>query len=77
MITSRPHIARIHVPRRLPTPVRAFTPVTQVLLDQTYLIGKGVTLFVGFYCGLQWLYYRDMIKRAEEDKTKKNEKQKK
>lgn len=35
------------------------------LVATTGTIGKGVILFVGFYTGLQWLYYRDLRERAE------------
>lgn len=69
-----PHsITRVRVAR--PMKVRALSPMSQTLIDQSYLIGKSITLFVGFYCGLQWLYYRDLIKRAED--TKKDEQKKK
>lgn len=35
------------------------------LVSSTEVIGKGIILFVGFYTGLQWLYYRDIRERAE------------
>ena len=34
----------------------------------TYIVGKGIILFTMFYCGLNWMYYRDIrIKSEEED----------
>lgn len=46
--------------------VRAISPASQDLLNATYLVGKSVTLFVGFYCGLQWLHYKQMIDELEQ-----------
>ena len=33
----------------------------------TYLVGKGVILFTMFYCGLNWLYYRELNKQNDND----------
>ncbi len=48
--------------------VRAVSLATQEFLDATYLVGKSIMLFVGFYCGLQWLHYRQMIDEKDDDK---------
>jgi hypothetical protein len=45
---------------------------TKELLDiveyNSYILTKGVLLFTFFYCSLNWLHYRDMRKRDEEEK---------
>lgn len=52
--------------------MRAFNGVhTPDIVEMSYFVGKSITLFVGFYCGLQWLYYRD-INKSIEDKGKKD-----
>lgn len=43
---------------------------TQFLIDQSYIIGKGMTLFVLFTASMNWWYYR----RTREDFEKKNKK---
>jgi hypothetical protein len=73
------HHLRIVTPtlamRRLPPPIRRKV-VTKVswsdLESQSYIVGKGVTLFVGFYTFLQWMYYKNLRERVEDDdKSKK------
>ncbi len=55
--------------------VRALSSFYSVETQETIrLVGKSITLFVGFYAGLQWLYYRELRKEVE-DKTKPEEKE--
>jgi len=37
------------------------------LVETSYFVGKGVTLFVSFYTFLQWLYYRKLRQEKEKD----------
>lgn len=39
--------------------------------DAMYYAGKSVILFVGFYAGLQWLYYKTMREKYEKDRDQK------
>lgn len=41
------------------------------IVEMSYYVGKSITLFVGFYCGLQWLYYRELLKKKDDDQNQK------
>lgn len=58
--------------------VRAVPDLNTVLVQQSALIGKGLTLFVLFTSSLNWWLYREIRMKIEEDKkdTNKNNKQK-
>lgn len=74
MLTSRRLISTHQQPIRRPVAVRA--SLAQVLNEQSYLIGKGITLFVGFYCGLQYFYYKEARERIEKEQEAKKDKEK-
>lgn len=38
------------------------------------IFGNGVTLFVGFYCGLQWLHYKKIREHMEQQNKEKDKK---
>lgn len=52
--------------------------LSEVLITQSEIIGKGLTLFVFFAASLNYLYYRGIridvenLKKEKEDKGKKN-----
>lgn len=41
--------------------------IENVLLDASYLVGKGIILFTMFYCSLNWLHYKRMREDQEKD----------
>lgn len=67
---------RISFQHRTITPIRLVRPralsheLSQTLIEQSYYIGKATILFVGFYTGLNWLYYVTLRKRMEEKDKK-------
>jgi hypothetical protein len=44
----------------------------QTISDQSYYIGKFVTLSIGFYCGLQYLHYKQLREVQEKNEEKKD-----
>ena len=54
---------------RLVAPVRAIS--TPDWMEVSYFVGKSVILFTMFYSGLNWLHYRELRKREEEDNKNK------
>ena len=68
-ISSRCYVS----PRvRRTAPCRA--SLSEVLITQSYLIGKGLTLFVLFTAALNYLYYRRI--REDYENRSKNDKEK-
>lgn len=60
-IVSRRHVRQVnHRPKFIISDIE-FT---------TYIVGKGIILFTMFYCGLNWLHYRELNK---DNKQKKDE----
>lgn len=53
---------------RLVKPVRAIS--TPDWIEVSYFVGKSVILFTMFYSGLNWLHYRELRKREENEKKK-------
>lgn len=35
------------------------------LVTISHYVGKSITLFVGFYCTLQWMYYKELNKNEK------------
>lgn len=33
----------------------------------SYFVGKSITLFTIFYCGLNWVHYRELRKKQDDD----------
>ena len=66
----------IGVVRRLAQPKRIVSsPVRAVVsgpdwMEVSYFAGKSVILFTMFYSWLNWLHYRQLRKRQDEDKKK-------
>lgn len=53
--------------------VMRITPSEAGLIQASYVAGKSVILFTMFYCGLNWLHYRNMrIMQDQEEDKKKN-----
>jgi len=52
-------------------PVVVRASLLQTISDQSYYVGKFVTLSIGFYCGLQYLHYKQLRERHEENTDKK------
>ena len=50
--------------------VKAYSTLGDVLIAQSELIGKGLTLFVFFTTSLNYLYYRNLRKQFEEENLK-------
>jgi len=81
MNTRTPHttVSLRCAPRVLParyTQPRVRKPLVTApkfsVVDASAVVGKGVVLFTMFYTGLNWLMYRTVrIKAEEQDKTKK------
>lgn len=65
-IAKRPYLHRAFVSNRRIIPCRA--SLSEVLITQSYLIGKGLTLFVLFTTTLNYLYYRSLRTRVEDTK---------
>jgi hypothetical protein len=40
----------------------------------SYFTGKSIILFTLFYCSLNWLHYRDLRKRFDDDENDENKK---
>ena len=55
-------------PRRQVTHAKKIVPRSSPLPIETatYLVGKGIILFTMFYCGLNWLYYKELNKKNDE-----------
>lgn len=53
---------------RLVKPLRAIS--TPDWMEVSYFVGKSVILFTMFYSGLNWLHYRELRKREENEKKK-------
>lgn len=81
MIGSRPRGVVTLPRRRLPSHTTVVTPrkihkhpvatKSHVDIDYTYFIGKSITLFTGFYCFLNYMFYRDLNKMYEDDDDNK------
>lgn len=69
--------SRIMRPIRPLRTVRAFAVPSIDLVEVSYYVGKSITLFVGFYCALQWLHYKDLLKQLEENDNDKKKDDKK
>lgn len=35
-------------------------------VDVSYFVGKSIILFTMFYCGLNWLHYRDLTSKKDD-----------
>ena len=46
--------------------IKVAASLSEILITQSALIGKGLTLFVLFTTSLNYLYYRELRKRIEE-----------
>jgi hypothetical protein len=64
---------RVHLPQRITPSLRRPVPSKPVKCfalsptqETIYWVGHSVTLFVGFYCGLQWLHYRETRQQIEQ-----------
>lgn len=63
----RPMLPSLTRTRPTRSPLR-ITPRAMGGLEQvSYYVGKSIVLFTMFYCGLNWLHYRDLRKKREED----------
>jgi len=58
------------VPRYLNVRPRVIVPKVTLaeaqLVETSYLVGKGITLFTMFYCTLNWLFYRDLTSKTKD-----------
>lgn len=65
---------RVLVPQRVVRPLsvraRAISS-TPDIVTMSHYVGEAITLFVGFYCGLQWLHYKSMVDEIEKNKKDK------
>lgn len=52
--------------RRASVVTHAYSSIGDVLVSQSELIGRSLTLFVFFTASLNYLHYRDIRKRIEE-----------
>ncbi len=67
----------------LPTPLalrttrivrtRAFMSAPDIV-EISYFVGKSMTLYVCFYCGLQWLHYKQITDELDNENDKKKKK---
>lgn len=44
------------------------------LVDVSYYVGKSIILFTMFYCGLNWLHYKELREREEKENDVDNKK---
>lgn len=74
---------RYHLPRplamrttrivRTPVRTRAFISAPDIV-EVSYFVGKSMTLFIGFFCGLQWLHYKQIADELDNNNDKKKKK---
>lgn len=69
VLISTPLSYRLKIARPIHRNIQCHSFVSQ---ETIRLVGHSVTLFVGFYCGLQWLHYRDLRKQVE-DRSKRED----
>lgn len=43
------------------------TGMTDQLIHMSYFVGKSITLFTFFFCSLNWLHYKEINGKDEED----------
>lgn len=60
--TSTPARPVRNVPRRS-------SSLNEFVIQQSYIIGKGLTLFVLFTASLNWMYYRGLREYKEEQEN--------
>jgi hypothetical protein len=80
MLALRPSSLALHVPVSLDwsRPVRVSyakrkhiitrSSIEQTAIDVSHYVGKGLILWVGFTAGLNWLYYRELNKKKNNEK---------
>lgn len=67
-VISAPRTIRtMYSPIKISRRVVPSAELSTTLVETSYFIGKGVTLFVSFYTFLQWLYYRKLRQEKEKD----------
>ena len=48
-------------------PINALPYISKEVVTASYYIGKSIIMFTMFYCTLNWMHYRSIRKRYEED----------
>lgn len=77
IITPRHYVTMVSTPRKTKM------PPTPAMLDWTtlnyeaYIIGKSIMLFTMFYCSMNWVYYRNLQKKQDDDDKNEKDKEKK
>lgn len=76
-ISTKPRLPiQVRVQRRARTvPTAALN--SQDIVYGSEILGKGIILFTMFYCGFNYLYYKEARERMEEQQKKDNEKDRK
>lgn len=74
MITAKPFIAHrvgMKTSPRLPLS-RALASAD--LIHASEVFGKGIILFTGFYCTLNYMYYKELREKIEEKRSDEKDK---
>lgn len=71
MIHRTVAIPRPPIPRTLRMVRARALNSTPDIVTMSHYVGEAITLFVGFYCGLQWLHYKSMVDEIKKNKNDK------